>query len=118
MSAPPSLTTLPASYANARALAGLPPMEDGGLPDGCTLDGSIEEYAVAVVLGRAVCWLVERPPGVEVLLSVVGAPNGASGRLTVFARPRLSNAQWKSNWTSPLLATVNLRAKEKMLFEF
>lgn len=63
---------------------------------GCALDGSIEEYPVAVVLGRAVCWLVERPPEVEVLsVGAAAAAAGfrASGRLTVFARPRLSNDQ-------------------------
>ena len=65
MSAPPSLTTLPASYARARAVAGLPKEElgRGGIWTILTWAGPEGSSAsLGSAVGRADCWLfVERP---------------------------------------------------------
>ena len=81
----PSLTTLPASYARARALDGLPPREDPGrwVITGARVWGCTED-SPAEVEGRPVCWL-DCPAE---LANLSGRTSSGSPKLTVFGFSR------------------------------
>lgn len=92
MSLPPSLTTLPASYARVRTLEGLRPTEElgRGIIGVPRVWGGVEESPTEVE-GRPVRWSTDCPPK---LAGRSGPDSRGSAKFTDFGFSTCSNFHW------------------------